>query len=119
YAQILRADPKHFQALYLLGFVRLQSGQFADAERLIGEALLVNPKSADGWYNRGCALQALHRHEEALANFDRAIGINPRYDEALINRGVTLSALERDGEALASLDAAIKLKPNDLEALSA
>ena len=118
YGQILRAEPRHFQALYLLGFVHSQSGDFAEAERLIGQALGLNPGSPDAWYNRGCALQNLNRHKDALDCFDRAISLNPRYDEALTNRGVTLSALKRQVEALASLDAALALKPGDVEALS-
>src|SRR5882672_7474878 len=66
YHEVLRADPKHFHALQLLGFVHFQRGEFKDAERIMEKALSVNPKSVDALYNRGCALQALERHEEAL-----------------------------------------------------
>jgi predicted O-linked N-acetylglucosamine transferase (SPINDLY family) len=118
YRDVLKADRRNFRALYLLGFVHWQKEEFAEAERLIGEALLVNPRAPDAWYNRGCALQSLGRHEEAVACFDQAVGLNARYDEALINRGAALSALNRHEEALASLDAALALKPNDIEALS-
>ena len=58
YGAVLRASPRHAQALYLLGFVHFQRGQFDDAERLIGQSLQVNPQSPDAWYNRGCALAA-------------------------------------------------------------
>jgi predicted O-linked N-acetylglucosamine transferase (SPINDLY family) len=118
YRDVLRADRRNFRALYLLGFVHFQKSEFADAERLIGEAILVNPHAPDAWYNRGCALQTLGRLEEAVGCFDKAIGLNPRYDEALINRASSLLALNRPEDALASLDAALKFKPNDVEALS-
>jgi predicted O-linked N-acetylglucosamine transferase (SPINDLY family) len=118
YRDVLRADRRNFRALYLLGFVHFQKSEFADAERLIGEALVVNPHAPDAWYNRGCALQNLGRVEDAVACFDKAIGLNPRYDEALINRGAALLALNRPEDALASLDAALRLKPTDVEALS-
>jgi predicted O-linked N-acetylglucosamine transferase (SPINDLY family) len=118
YRELLHTDRRNFRALYLLGFVHFQKGEFTDAERLIGDALLVNPHAPDAWYNRGCALQNIGRLEEAVACFDRAVGLNPRYDEALINRGAALLALNRHDDALASLDAALTLKPNDVEALS-
>ena len=69
YGAVLRAEPRHFQALYLLGFVRFQQGVFAEAEKLIGDAISINPRSPDAFYNRGCALQHLRRPAEAVACF--------------------------------------------------
>ena len=66
YGEVLRANPKHFDALYLLGFANLQRGAFDDAERLMGRALEVNPSSLDALRNRGMALQRLNRHADAL-----------------------------------------------------
>jgi len=75
YGEILQQQPKHFDALYLLGFAHLQRGEFHDAERLISRALAVNPRSVDAHYNRGNALQRLDRPKEALAAFDAALAI--------------------------------------------
>jgi thioredoxin-like negative regulator of GroEL len=47
YSDILRSDPKNFDALYLLGFVHLQHRDFAQAERLLDAALSVNPRALD------------------------------------------------------------------------
>jgi len=38
---VLRADPTHFHALQLLGFVHFQRGEFEDAERMMDRALSV------------------------------------------------------------------------------
>jgi len=118
YEAILRASPRHFQALYLLGFIHFQRGQFGQAEQLIGDAIAINPLSPDAFYNRGCALQGLQRHDEALRCFDQAVALKPDYDEAWTNRGVALLALRRHADALASFDRALVLKPRDCEALS-
>lgn len=118
YAAILQATPRHFQALYLLGFVHFQGGNFGEAERLIGEALKIDPRVPDAHYNRGCALQALQRHEEAVASFDAALALKPDYHDAATNRGSALMALRRFEEAVASFTLALTYAPRDAESLS-
>ena len=71
YSTVLRQAPRNFQALYLLGFIQFQQGRFEDAERLMGQAVKINPYAPDAFYNRGCALQHLQRHEQAVAAFDQ------------------------------------------------
>jgi len=39
YREALRASPRNFEALHLLGALKLQQGEAAEAERLIGAAL--------------------------------------------------------------------------------
>ena len=116
YAQLLRAEPRHFDALHGLGIIRYQTGRLDEAERLIGEAAKVNPNAAHAFYNRACLLHRLNRLDEALACFNRAIAIKPDYVEALVNRSMVLAALKRHDAALESLDAVVALKPNIAEA---
>lgn len=116
YSEILKSDPRHFEALHALGIVRYQSGQLEEAERLIGEAVVVRPSAADANYNRACLLRKLERNDEALHSFDCAIAIKPDYIEALVNRGSLLAHLNRHSDALASFDAVLALKPTIAEA---
>jgi predicted O-linked N-acetylglucosamine transferase (SPINDLY family) len=104
YADVLRLDPRNFDALHQLGIIYLQNGHFADAERLFASAVQVNPQPAELFYNRGCALQGLGRYPDALAAFARALSIRPEFVEARNNRGVTLLAMKRFSEALACFD---------------
>jgi protein O-GlcNAc transferase len=113
--EVLRANPKDFDALYLLGYLHSQSGQLEEGERLIAEALKVNPHSSDAAYNRGCILQALARHADALDCFDQALSINSNFLDALANRGISLLALKRPADALATFDRALQVKPDDAE----
>jgi predicted O-linked N-acetylglucosamine transferase (SPINDLY family) len=116
YAQLLREQPRHFDALHGLGIIRYQTGRLEEAERLIGEAARVNPNAANAFYNRACLLHRLNRLDEALTCFDRAIAIKPDYIEALVNRSMVLATLKRHDAALGSLDAVVALRPNIAEA---
>src|SRR5215813_14294031 len=75
YHEVLRVNPRHFGALQMLGYLHFQRSEFEDAEKLMGRALKIEPKSVDALYNRGCALQALERHKDALACFEKALQI--------------------------------------------
>jgi predicted O-linked N-acetylglucosamine transferase (SPINDLY family) len=116
YAQILQAEPRHFEALHALGIVQYQRGQLEDALRLIGEAIAVKPDAAEAIYNGACLLARLNRTEEALAAFDAAIALKSDYIEALVNRGSLLARLNRFGEALTNYDTVVSLKPAFAEA---
>ncbi len=116
YTQLLRVEPRHFDALHGLGIIRYQTGKLEEAEQLIGEAAKVNPNAANAFYNRACLLQKLNRLDEALGCFERAISIKPDYVEALVNRASVLTGLKRHEEALASLNKVVELRPGIAEA---
>jgi protein O-GlcNAc transferase len=111
YADVLRATPRNFDALFQLGNIYLLTGHFLDAERLYVKAAQINPQSADLFYNRGCAAMSLASHEDALAAFAHALAIRPDFTEARNNRGVTLLALKRHKEALACFDRVMADRP--------
>src|SRR5712671_178027 len=112
YSELLRSDPRHFEALHALGILHYQSGQLEEAERLIGEAVVVNPKAPDALYNRASLLLRLNRLEEAVGCFDRAIALKPDYVEAIGNRGSALLHLGRAGEALADAEKVATMRPD-------
>ena len=117
YGAVLRASPRNFHALYLLGFVHFQQGRFQEAARIIREAVAINPQAPDAFYNLGCAYQNLQHYADAISAFDRALALKGDYAEAFINRGVALLALKRHNDAIASFDKALVLAPRDAEAL--
>jgi CelD/BcsL family acetyltransferase involved in cellulose biosynthesis len=86
YRAILRVEPKHFDATYLLGLIFLQQRKFDAAERQIDFAIGLQPSFAVAHYNRGVALTYLGRHEEAIASFNSAIAFKPDYDLAITQR---------------------------------
>jgi tetratricopeptide (TPR) repeat protein len=104
YSDILRADPRHLEALYRLALLHLQSGRFSDSEHLFAAAIRLNPQIPELFYGRGSALQGLGRYEESLASFARALALRPNYIEARNNRGVTLLKMKRYQDALATFE---------------
>src|SRR5204863_5191072 len=100
YRDILSADATNFDALYLLGYVHLQRGEWDSAERRIGEAVTINPNSIVALFNRARALANLGRQMEALSCLDRALSLRGGIPELLLTRGNVLLALNRAAEAL-------------------
>ena len=117
YLLVLHKEPKHFDALHLLGVIAAQTKNPKLAVTLISQALEIKADSAPAYSNLGNALKEIERLDDALASFDKALAIQPIYPEALNNRGNALEALQRFDEALASYDKAIAIYPQYAESL--
>jgi tetratricopeptide (TPR) repeat protein len=116
YARILKSYPDQFDALHLLGLLKLQAGKAGEAQRLITAALRINPSSADALANLGLVLTALKRPAEALASFDKALVLDPDHFEALANRGNLLLDLDRAEEALVCFVRVLAREPRHVPA---
>lgn len=116
YMQVLAARPEHFDALQMLGLIRLAKDEPADALRLVGKAMQMRAPSPQILLNYGLILHALKRSEEALASFEQAIRQKSKFAEAHNNKGAVLTALGRHDEALPCYRTALQLKPNYAEA---
>jgi tetratricopeptide (TPR) repeat protein len=112
YEKILRLQPRHFDALHLLGVIAAQTNNPARALMLIGKAIEINPHDADAYCNEGSAFKALDQFEAALRSYDRALVIRPDYVEVHCCRSMVLRELERLDEALQSCGRAIELRPS-------
>jgi len=117
YAEALRRNPGHREALHMLGVAQYQLGHYEAALGLIRDALRIRPDPL-ALSNLGMVQNGLERFDEALQSCDRAIALKPDYAEAFNNRAIALLKLRRFAEALRSCDRAIALKPDCAEALS-
>jgi predicted O-linked N-acetylglucosamine transferase (SPINDLY family) len=116
YTAVLAARPDHFDALQMLGVIKLARGDLPAALRLVAAAMRLRPKSPQVLLNHGLVLNAMNRPQEALASFDEALKNKGRFAEALNNRGSVLIALGRCEEALDNFKRAIAIKPDYAEA---
>jgi predicted O-linked N-acetylglucosamine transferase (SPINDLY family) len=116
YVKILAGDPHHFDALHMLGVIRIHQGRNTEAVELIGSALQKIDNDARAWSNYGVALNNLKAHEQALTCYEKAIALSRDFPEALNNHGNTLNQLGRSAEAIKSYDRAVKARPDYAEA---
>jgi len=114
--RVLKARPDWFDALHLLGLVKLQSGKAGAALGLLEAALKLNPRSDAALANLGMTLATLNRDANALVALDKALALAPANVEAHNNRGNVLLKLGRPAEALATFDQALALEPRFLGA---
>lgn len=116
YEQILRVEPRHFDALHLLGVIAAQTGNPAKAADMIAKALQIVPHSPVAHKNRGAALQELGLWEAALASYERAAALDANYAEPHYHRGNVFKQLRRLEQAVACYDRAILVRADYFEA---
>ena len=117
YARALKAAPRNFDALNLLGSLKAQSGQMGEALRLLSAAVKVNPLVAETLVNLANVLHALKRDADALDCLDKALAIDPNDLHTLQNRASALLSLKKPQDALVDLDAVLAREPRNLPAL--
>ncbi len=109
YEQILTAEPRHADALHLLGLASHQLGDNEAAVDLIQRAIAINPNTAEVHGNLGDTLKDLGRLDEAAAAYNQALAINPEFAEVLSSLGVVLKRQDRLDEAVAAHRRALEL----------
>jgi tetratricopeptide (TPR) repeat protein len=95
-----------------------RAGRLAEAERLCLQIIDARPDHFDALHVLAVVQAGQGRHEQALANYERALSLRSGHADALNNRGSTLLALDRLDEALASYEQALAARPDFPEALS-
>ena len=116
YRQILAAEPRHADALHLLGVIAHQVGRDEVAVDLIRQAIALAPGAANFHSNLGNALCGKGQIDEAIATFRQAIVLKPNYPEAHNNLGNALRDKGQLDEAVAACREAIALEPDYAEA---
>jgi tetratricopeptide (TPR) repeat protein len=112
YREVLRVEPQHLDALFLLGMVARQAGRNDVACEYFGQVLRCKPDYAEAHNNLGNALAALGRLDEAAASYRRAIALKPDLADAHNGLGAALTRQGKADEAVASCRQALRLRPN-------
>lgn len=88
YKQILAADPKHPDALHLMGVLANEAGKPELAVPLIQEAISILPNAIAYHGNLGNVFERLGRFDEAEDCYLRALSIDPTYADGHYNLGL-------------------------------
>ena len=116
--EILAAEPRHADALHLLGVIAGQTGRHAAAVELLRQSVAVRPDHPEFHKNLGVALKDSGQIDEAIAAYRKAIALKPDYAEAHKNLGSALFQKSRLDDAIAAYREAIAHRPAFAEAHS-
>jgi predicted O-linked N-acetylglucosamine transferase (SPINDLY family) len=111
YDAILKAEPRHAQALHLSGVVLHQSGQHSAAADRIRASLDVDPNAAEAWSNLALALEAAGRRDAAVQALKAAMQRAPAAADIASNLAAMLIAQGDFEEAEAAALAATTADP--------
>lgn len=117
YRRVLQSDPRHAEALRLLGLIALVAGQAAAAVALIAESARLVPDNPETEAQLGLAFKAAGQADEAVRHLDRARRLTPLDAEVLANLAGALRAAGQAPLGTARARQAVALAPALAEAL--
>ena len=116
YRQILAVEPRHADALNLLGVIAAQAGHHQVAVDLFRQASDSNPLVGSYHGNLGSALRDQGRLDDAIAAYRAALRIEPDCAETHNNLGIAFSFGNRHEDAIAAYRVALEIQPDFAEA---
>jgi len=118
YQDVLALDPRHADALRLLGSLYFQWNKVGDAIGCFEKALKIQPHHPELLNNLGVALSSQGKIAEAITLYLEAVKISPNYLDAINNLANATFASEKKDGALIWLRRSVALKPDAIEMLT-
>lgn len=116
YRQILASNPRHADALHLLGVLALQAGAAEQAVRLIAHAIVCGGAAAIYYANLGNALHRLDRFDLALEAYQKALVLDPGNPDTANALAHTLHLQGHYAEARAGYEKILAAHPGHADA---
>ncbi len=114
--ETLRVDPRHSEALHLLGVIAFQKQEHVVAVDRIGQAIDADPARPELYNSLGNVYRALGCPVEALHAFRQAIRLNPDFSLAYHNMALVLADQGQTSGATACFERAVQLDPKNIPA---
>lgn len=115
YRDLLQTNPRHADALHLLGVVAHQHGRHEQAVDLIRKAIEISPQQARYYNNLGEAYRSLCWFEQAKNSYEQAIRLEPDLAEPHENLGILLMTQGEKEPAIDSFLEVIARRPDCLK----
>jgi tetratricopeptide (TPR) repeat protein len=116
YHQILEAQSNHPEALYGMGVLMRQKGEYQTAENFLKNLLQVQPNSIKALFSLGNLYQAQDRLSEAITAYHQVLALQPDAIAAYNNLGYALQQQGKWEDAIAYYQKALELQPDCVEA---
>lgn len=117
YIEVLRLDPRHFTAHFLLGVLNSQQEDFPEAEANFRHAFAINPRSPLVNLNLAIVLGNQGKYDGCFRHVQLGLRFAPELPELLFHGAFALYTLRRFGEALDWWNRYLALNPTDPKAL--
>jgi protein O-GlcNAc transferase len=115
YGEVLRREPEHEQALFLVAAISLEAGRLDEAGRVLRGLVERHPKNAVYWTNFGETLRRQADYEAAANALSCAVALKPDLPQAHFNLGLVLKQLAEPGLSLQAFERAAELKPSNAQ----
>lgn len=112
YRHVLSLEPRHADALHMLGILAHQCGKNSVAMDLVRRAIAINPAIPIYHCNLGLILNAQNAFKEATDALELALRMDPTLAAAHNNLGIALWKTDHRDRALRAWKAAIRLNPS-------
>ena len=116
YRQILAVQPKHGDALHLMGVIAHQVGRHDLAVEWIRNAIAVNPDGLQYYLSLGNVFAGQGDFAEAISAYRCAIQVKPDFSQAHTNLGNALKEQGEVDEAIVAYRRALQIEPGLPEA---
>ena len=111
YRELLVADPRHADALHLLGLLEHQAGRNEQAAMLVRQAIAIRPDAAAYHSNLAHIFTVLKQLDAAVESCRQAIALDRTGAAAWLNLGNALKELGRIDQAIECFDHLRRLHP--------
>jgi predicted TPR repeat methyltransferase len=108
---VLAQQPKHVDALCLLGMIAKQEGRPDEAIDLLQRAIAIDPRKADAYRSLGDAQRSRGKPDQAVAAYTKAVELRPDWAEAHGALGDVFRDQGKFDRAVDEYNAVIRLKP--------
>ena len=116
YKKILKMNSNHFESIFYLGTLLVQTQRFELAIPLLSKATQINPNYADAHNNLGAVLKELGEYQSAINCCQKAIQIQPDLESAHLNLGLVFQELGKFKKSINCFQKAIQIRPNFIKA---
>lgn len=99
----LKLFPTYYSALEKLGLIYTTQQKYEKALEVFGKAVIVNPRSFNGWYGLSYSHYALKHSGAAVEAAQKAVSLNSNSEDAILFLGLSLRLAKRYEEAEKSL----------------